>query len=176
MRGTEGNPPEELRVLAQYMEHSTAENANSSGLARLHQMVTEVKADREVGLAYMKSYEIERRLKSDGRAEGKADDLLTLLQETREVTDEERERILSETDVDVLESWYQEALAQNQQHIASKSKAESILILLEDLGSVPEEAKNHILSETDLSVLDSWIRQAKRAESLGQFLDNILQN
>ncbi len=48
-KGTEGNPPEELRQLARYMEHSTAENTKSSGLARLHQMVTEVKPDKKWG-------------------------------------------------------------------------------------------------------------------------------
>ena len=36
-------------------------------------MVTKVKADREVGLAYMKSLEIERRIREEGRAEGMAE-------------------------------------------------------------------------------------------------------
>jgi hypothetical protein len=121
----------------------------------------------------MKSYEIERLLKSEAKTEGRADDLLMLLQETREVPSEEREHILGETDLNVLDNWYQEALIQNRQHIESKSKADTILILLEDLGPMPEDAKERILSETDLAVLDSWIRQAKRAESLEQFPDNI---
>lgn len=121
----------------------------------------------------MKSYEIERLLKSEAKTEGRADDLLMLLQETREVPSEEREHILGETDLNVLDNWYQEALIQNRQHIESKSKADTILILLEDLGPMPEDAKERILSEMDLAVLDSWIRQAKRAESLEQFPDNI---
>ncbi len=50
-KGTEGNPSKELRQLARYMEHSTAENAKSSGLARLHQMMTDVKPHREAGPA-----------------------------------------------------------------------------------------------------------------------------
>ncbi len=168
-KGTEGDPPEELQQLARYMEHSTAENVKSSKLAKLHQMVTEVKSDREVGLAYMKSYEIERMLK----AESKADDLLMLLQETQEISEEERKRILRETNLRTLDNWYQEALIQNRQCIVSKSKAASILILLEDFGPVPEEAKQRVLAETDLSVLDSWLRLAKRAESLEQFLQSI---
>ena len=44
------------------MEDSTAENARSRGLTRLHEMVMGVKSDREVGLAYMKWYEIEKRI------------------------------------------------------------------------------------------------------------------
>ena len=46
-----------MLLLARYMEYSTVENAKTTGLARLHEMVTKVKADREVGLAYMKSQE-----------------------------------------------------------------------------------------------------------------------
>ena len=172
-KGTEGDPPEELQQLARYMEHSTVENVRSSELARLHQMVTEVKLDREVGLAYMKSYEIERMLKAEGKAESKANDLLMLLQETQEVSEEDRKRILSEMNLNTLDYWYQEALIRNRQRIASKSKAASILILLEDLGSVPEEAQKRILSETDSSILDNWIRLARRTESLEQFLESI---
>lgn len=51
------------------MEHSTPENACTAGLARLHEMVTEVKSDREVGLKYMKSCEIEKRIRDEGKAE-----------------------------------------------------------------------------------------------------------
>ena len=178
-KGTEGDPPEEVRQLARYMEHSTAENARSSGLARLHQMVTEVKSDREVGLAYMKSYEIERRLKTEAKAESMASSLLMLLQDTREVSDEERDRILAETNLNVLDKWYQEALAQHRLRFTksiAESKADSVLILLEDLGPVPEEAKQRILAETDLAVLDGWLRLAGRAESLEQFLEHSTQN
>lgn len=35
-KGTEGNPPEELRQLMRYMEHSTLSNAQTAGLVRLH--------------------------------------------------------------------------------------------------------------------------------------------
>ncbi len=70
----------------------------------------------------MKSYEIERLLKSGAKTEGRADGLLMLLQETREVSAEERE------------------------HIESKIKADTILTPVEDLGPMPEEAKERILS------------------------------
>ena len=84
-KGTKGNPSEELQQLVRYMEHSTAEKAQSAELARLHEMVTKVKADREVGLAYMKSWEIEEYLKREGmregKLEGKREDILELLEE-----------------------------------------------------------------------------------------------
>lgn len=47
-KGIEGNPPEELKKLLRYMEHSSAENADTQDLRELHEMVTEVKCDRKV--------------------------------------------------------------------------------------------------------------------------------
>ena len=72
-KGTEGNPPEELRQLLHYMEDTRAENAVTPELRELHDMVTQVKCDKEVGLAYMKAYELEQRLLRQGREEGRAE-------------------------------------------------------------------------------------------------------
>ena len=46
------------------------ENAVTPELRELHEMVTQVKCDKEVGLAYMKAYELEQRLLRQGREEG----------------------------------------------------------------------------------------------------------
>lgn len=75
-KGIKENPSEELQQLARYMEHSTVENAQSAELIRLHEMVMEVKTDREVGLAYMKAFEIEKRIMEEGRAEGRAEEIV----------------------------------------------------------------------------------------------------
>lgn len=104
-KGTEGEPPRELRQLARYMECSTAENVCSAGLARLHEMVMEVKADREVGLAYMKSFEIEKRIRTKGKAEGKAEDILVLLSAKGTIPPEVKETIDAQMDMDVLNRW-----------------------------------------------------------------------
>lgn len=69
-KGIEGNPPEELKKLLRYMEHSSAENADTLDLRELHEMVTEVKRDRKVGLTYMKAYEFEQRLLRQGEKMG----------------------------------------------------------------------------------------------------------
>ena len=69
-RGREGNPPEELKQLLHYMEHSSVENASTENLKKLHRMVTAVKRDGEVGLAYMKSFEREERIRKQGEEEG----------------------------------------------------------------------------------------------------------
>ena len=104
-KGTEGKPPEELVQLAQYMENSTAGNAKSEDLARLHEMVTKVKADREVGLAYMKAVEIEKRIRSEGKAEGKAEAVLVLLGRKGEVPSDVECAIRAQTDAEVLTKW-----------------------------------------------------------------------
>ena len=83
------------------MEHSTAENAQSAGLARLHEMVAKVKSDREVGLAYMKACEIEKRI----RTEGKAEDILLLLAAKGEVEPRLERVITAQTDTEKLNQW-----------------------------------------------------------------------
>lgn len=42
-------------------------------MRELHRMVTAVKRDREVGLAYMKSFEREQRIREQSREEGYAE-------------------------------------------------------------------------------------------------------
>lgn len=70
-KGKKGNPPEELQSLLHYMENSTEENAGTDSLKAFHHMVTAMKNDGEVGLAYMKSVEIEKRIWEEGREEGR---------------------------------------------------------------------------------------------------------
>ena len=70
-RGREGNPPEELKQLLHYMEHSSIENASTENLKKLHRMVTAVKRDGEVGFAYMKSFERDERIRRQGEEEGR---------------------------------------------------------------------------------------------------------
>ena len=62
----------ELRELLRYLGDSRWENATSKELQKLHHMVTEVKHDGKVGLAYRKSFERDKRLLERGREEGEA--------------------------------------------------------------------------------------------------------
>ncbi len=50
-------------------------------------------------------------------------------------------------------------------------KAERVLELLEDLGKVPDELRERILSESNLPVLKQWLKAAAKSESLQAFLD-----
>ena len=98
------------------MEHSSIENAPSENLKKLHRMVTAVKRDGEVGLAYMKSFEREERIRRQGEEEGrkagleegkeveiiklghkfgKSDvEILSLLQEELQIDEEQAKQIL----------------------------------------------------------------------------------
>ena len=108
-KGTEGNPPEDLRELLYYMEHTSKENAKTENLQRLHEMVTAVKRDGKVGLAYMKSYEIEKLRWREGLAEGKtaglAEAVLDLLGSLGGVPSSLQETITAQKDEETRRAW-----------------------------------------------------------------------
>lgn len=116
-KGTEGNPPEDLRELLHYMEHSSRENARTEKLQRLHEMVAALKKDRKVGLAYMKSFEIEQRIREEGIAKGKAvglaegltqgkvNDILDLLGDLGKIPPSMEKQITAQKDDAVLRGW-----------------------------------------------------------------------
>lgn len=108
-KGTKGNPPEDLRQLLCYMEHSSKENAGTVALRKLHEMVTAVKKDGKVGLAYMKSFEIEARIRKEGLIEGKAEDILTLLSDLGEIPSPLREKITAQRSESALRTWLKHA-------------------------------------------------------------------
>ena len=56
----------------------------------------------------------------------------------------------------------------------AEGKAEFILELLEDIGTVPEDVKARILKERDLDTLGQWRRAAARAKSVEQFVADCL--
>lgn len=51
----------------------------------------------------------------------------------------------------------------------AEGKAEDILQLLGELGSVPQDVEARIRSERDLDTLSGWLGAAAKAESMGQF-------
>lgn len=111
--------------MMQYMEHSTKENAKTEDLQRLHEMVTAIKEDGEVGLAYMKNFEIEARIRREGKAEGKAEDILDLLCELGEVPLSVQDQITLQKDEHVLRRWLKlAAKAESVQDFAQKALAD----------------------------------------------------
>ena len=55
----------------------------------------------------------------------------------------------------------------------AEGKAEDVLELLEENGTVPEELKERIMMETDLSMLKKWLKAAAKAESVEQFIKDM---
>ena len=137
-RGKGGNPPESLRQLLQYMEHTTKENARTEELRKLHEMVMAIKTDGEVGLAYMKFFELEERTlqkgirqgkvegRAEGKAEGKAEDILDILCELGKVSPDLRKQICSQKDDSILRTWLKLAVkAESIQDFEQKAFADS---------------------------------------------------
>ena len=76
-------------------------------------MVTAVKRDGKVGLAYMKSFEIEERIRREGIAEGLAEgkaagiaeSILDILSDVGDIPLSLREQITAQKDEAVLRAW-----------------------------------------------------------------------
>jgi predicted transposase/invertase (TIGR01784 family) len=83
-KGTEGNPSQELRDMLKYIEKTTDDNVTNQNLATIQQFVDKVKRRKEVGINYMKSWELERMYREEGRKEGLAEGREEGLAEGRE--------------------------------------------------------------------------------------------
>lgn len=70
-KGTEGNPSNKLKDMLRYIENTTDENVTNQDIDTIHQFVKKVKHRREVGINYMKSWELERIYREEGREEGR---------------------------------------------------------------------------------------------------------
>ncbi|MBD5465973.1 MAG: hypothetical protein HDR22_09205, partial [Lachnospiraceae bacterium] len=57
--------------------------------------------------------------------------------------------------------------------IREEGRLEGKLELLEELGRIPEEMRQKILSEINLEKLKKWHETEEKAESIEQFLSNI---
>ena len=74
-KGREGNPSQELQDMLKYMEQTTDENVTNEDIDTIHHLVKKVKQRREVGINYMKSWELERMYREEGKQEGLAEGL-----------------------------------------------------------------------------------------------------
>ena len=69
-KGTEGNPSQELQDMLKYIETTTEENVTNKDIETIHQLVEKVKRRKEVGIRYMKSWELEQIYRSEAKEEG----------------------------------------------------------------------------------------------------------
>lgn len=82
-KGTKGNASQKLRDMLRYIEESTLENAVNDELRSIHEMVTEIKQDEEVGISYMKKWEEERYIREEAIREGRAEGIARGRAETK---------------------------------------------------------------------------------------------
>lgn len=102
-----------LAELLKYIVESSEANAVSEELKELHDYVTRIKHRKEVGVRYMKSWEFERMWREEGKAEGKAEALLDILEEMGKVPESLEDRVRSETDPEVIGRWLKFAVKVN---------------------------------------------------------------
>lgn len=68
-KGTEGNPSQALKNMLKYIQESTKENAASEEIVKVEGFVDKVKHRKEVGVNYMKSWEVVEMAKQEGSFE-----------------------------------------------------------------------------------------------------------
>lgn len=49
-----------MQNMLKYIEESTQENASDENLKKIHRLVDEIRHDEEVGISYMKAFEMEK--------------------------------------------------------------------------------------------------------------------
>ncbi|MDD3361104.1 MAG: Rpn family recombination-promoting nuclease/putative transposase [Hespellia sp.] len=67
-KGTEGNPPADLKALLHYMEDTNVQNATNEQLRSIQTIVDEVKSNKEVSIEYMKIAEREEMIREEAAA------------------------------------------------------------------------------------------------------------
>lgn len=96
----------ELRSLLDYFENMVPQDAFTG---ELDEAVAAAKTHKEWRREYMTLERMMMDSRREGKAEGKAEAVLQLLGELGELTDALKERILRETDLQVLGKWLKEA-------------------------------------------------------------------
>lgn len=72
---------------------------------KIHECVSRIKSSEEMGVKYMQTWEEKIIERQEGKAEGKAEDIIDLLMDIGTVSDDLRERIMAEKDLKTLKEW-----------------------------------------------------------------------
>lgn len=107
-KGTEGNPPERLRKLLQYIDGSRSEEdlePEETEALEIAQMVNQIKKDAEVTVKYMKQWEKLQKVYHDGQRKRSIEDVMELLEDYGDIPEQLHKKILGEQDMDMLKKW-----------------------------------------------------------------------
>ena len=72
-----------------------------------------------------------------------------------------------------LEKGIEKGIEEGREEGFSAGKADAILKLLEDIGTIPEEIRERIHNEKDSKLLNGWLKQAAKAESIDEFVSKM---
>ncbi len=108
-RGKSGVITQELKELLQYLENTRWQNAVSESLKEVQSMVDQVKCDKEVSISYMKSYERDRMMRSEGRTDELVKSIHEFLSDLGTIPESIAARIDNEKDLDTLRRWLKAA-------------------------------------------------------------------
>lgn len=105
------NESEVLEEMVKFLQFVKADLEESTKdfqddfVAALQKSIQSIKASREQEVHFMGWYEMLRDERAEGKAEGKAEVVLEFLMELGPVPEDVREKIITETDLDVLTNW-----------------------------------------------------------------------
>ena len=113
-RGTNDDEvSKELVDFLHYIEKTDDESAEAAGSERIkliHECVRKIKSSEEMGVKYMQSWEEKIYERDKGKAIGKAESILDILQEFGEVPEGLKDCILAQQDITVLKDWLKAAI------------------------------------------------------------------
>ena len=72
-----------------------------------------------------------------------------------------------------IEHGIEKGIEEGREEGFSAGKADAILELLEDIGTIPEEIRERIHNEKDSKVLNGWLKQAAKAASIDEFVSKM---
>ena len=110
------NPQDVPQPMVKFLNYVGANLKNSTKdfedafVARLQRSVQSVKESRELEEGYMLFEELLRDERAEGKAEGRAEAVLDILQELGPVSADLKEKILAQSDAEILRSWIKVAI------------------------------------------------------------------
>lgn len=72
-----------------------------------------------------------------------------------------------------IEQGIEKGIEEGREEGFSAGKADAILELLEDIGTIPEEIRKKVCNEKDIKILNGWLKQAAKAESIDEFISKM---
>ncbi|MBQ6843436.1 MAG: hypothetical protein IJO60_02245 [Agathobacter sp.] len=114
--GTKGGNSS-IKSLLNFIQKSKIENVTDEVTKKLHDCISKVKVSPELRMEYMKwdamIYYERRDAKNEGKIEGKIESILELIEEFGTLSDEIKEKILAETDLEQIKTWHKLAAKVN---------------------------------------------------------------